>query len=181
LQNSFKERLIHIPILARVALTLACAQRAAIVLSEKSAIHALAICALKDAWTWEIRNNVPAKRLYDYIHSLFALEHLLEGQVRSKSGLFSLISAIYYTTWHAVKLQSSDADPFPNDMTEVDDDYVLKCLEYSAQAATDPLQETHWQDEILDRLFTDFKVNDPNILGLPVLPDYFELENITFR
>lgn len=170
--------LSELPIRARVALTLASAERALTILEAPLELLYLATEALQIAWKWEMGQDVSARELYDYIHQLFGWEPAVNNE-KQKSALFSIITALYYTTWHAQKAQRS-RDPtgplatLPNDMAEVDEEYVAQCLVYAVEGAADRDEEARWQRNAWRQLVADFQSSSANDLETIITPDYFK-------
>lgn len=147
--------LMQLPIRARVALGLTCAEHVLSALEKSPEVKAKALEAIQNGWKWK-NQDVPARKLYDYIHILFPSESSLKSQ-QEKFALFAIISALYYVTWHAHQLQSTNSDaqtepPLPNDMGEVDEEFLVQCLDFSTQAALDSDAEKRWQEETLIHL-----------------------------
>lgn len=178
MQRLSQQNLNSIPVRARVAFGLACAERALTALTGIPDVYAFAKNALEASWRWETAQAITARDLYDYIYPLLASE-LRMPNARQKSALFAIVSAMYYMTWHAAKIEeevagSGQRSPLPNDIAEVTEEDIIRCLEYAAQAAADSTREIRWQEDTLSRLLADFRTDVAGSLG-PIVPRrYFD-------
>ena len=163
---------------ARVALTLASAIRTLKVLQNVKTIHNAAKVALEDAWQWEIEQKISASQLYQHIHPLLLYESELDKDSPQLSALFSTISAMYYTTWLAdgcERLLPNGKRPLlPNDIAEISEDSLSESLAFATQAAKDKNSEIAWQLSAIEKLISNYKVNFPESLGVPISLQFFE-------
>jgi hypothetical protein len=166
-----------LPVRPRVALALAAAEQASCALETDAVVQDAVRDSLAAAWRWEASEDVtriPARALYDAIHQLFRFEPQLAAKPRALAALFASIAALYYATHAADDAQwavdrSGDRRRLPNDMADVDDEYVTGCLEYATEASADASRTAHYHARLLDWLAGQ-GADDPDSLGPIVDP-----------
>ena len=180
IKESIQEVLGSLAIRPRVALGLASAEHVVGVLKDKHEILRLARVALGVGWRWEMAESVTKRDLYDHIFPLHdsGPKYSLVQHAQQQAALFSVISAMYYVTWQSAKFEergesSVGRSPLPNDISEVSEDDLVECLEYSSQAVPEMKKEVQWQRHALNRLLTDFRTDDSSVLGMIVPKEYF--------
>ena len=167
---------------ARVALGLACASRALKAFEGGAApdIYERGREALRDAWAWETERGVTPRRLYEHIQPLLAFERRPEvsAEPRRLKALFSVISALYFTTraadGYAFQREGEPAEPLPNDIAEVSLQTLVECMDYAARADADEEAGRRWQQAALERLLGAHAAGSPGDWGEAVGPEYFE-------
>ena len=168
----------RLPARASVSLALASAARALKALQRNSAVYSAAKTALKDAWQWEVEQNISASQLYKHIYPLLLFEHTIDKDSAQLSALFSTVSAMYYVTWIAdgyERLEPNSQSPLlPNDIAEISADTLSECLAFASQTVEDQPSETNWQVNAIHKLIANDEVDTAESLKTPIFTEFFE-------
>lgn len=182
------EKLEQLPVNAQVALALACAERALDAFAEQAAddmletmeVYDRCKAALRDGWAWETERSTTVYQLYAHLEPLLVCEYRynLTQRPRLRDALFSVISAMYFTTWKAEGYAYNHGllqEPLPNDIADVTMESLTRCMDYAVRASVAPGAERNWQTTVIDRLVEEFTTSETSIWGNPVYPEYFDI------
>ena len=65
------------------------------------------------------------------------------------------------------------------DMHEVDDADLARCVEQAVELSPDPAQTTHWLDELIERLEREQPMSDDDPLGPVIRRDDFTVPKLS--
>ncbi len=172
---------LDLPVRARVAMVLCVLQRLSSLLDCDEALARQVHSAISRGWNWEMGGLVSGHALYQ---PLDGLNESLSGMYseeklrRSDPQLLAMLATVYglyYVCWEAVNQEVSEHGmthflEYPNDLADVTDEHLLKCLECGATALRNMPKEIEWQRSLALRFSAKCRETKGH-LGPVIRPD----------
>jgi hypothetical protein len=162
--------LLALPIRARVAVGLACAERSVRFLpgTDTQRLKTIVLKALRDAWAWEMDKNLCARPIYNQIYALCECTDEYGLQGAEVSAMERIISALYYAVRHAdihERRINPETPHLPIDICDVTDNMLIECLAYARAADGGDLI---WQVQFIQRIAARTQGMSATEMGLPL-------------
>jgi Immunity protein Imm6 len=159
---------------AKTALALRAAEIAAPHLDGPA--RALADEVLRTHWSWFEKRTPDASALYwTYNPKLMELEPTLHKDRPKLTAFHCVLYAHYYVLWQAQTFasveQPDETLSLGNDINEVDESYLTKCLEAAIKVSPAPDQTEALLNQLITKLGREHPANDENELGGPIRRD----------
>ena len=101
-----------------------------------------------------------------------------EKDTAPRDAMLSVVACLYYATGEIATYQTEEAppgsSPLGSDMADVGPEDLVECLTKASEVAENTEAEVQWQQEAINRLLSDFHVEDNYQLGPPLNRAYFQ-------
>jgi len=178
MQVSVEEAIQKLPSRARVGLVLCATEHVIEAAPKEPAVLTGIRQGLADGWKWMQGENVDPTKLYERIDPLALASADYPIGIPQKNVLLSVVAGFYYTTGEIASYTTPEgADqgypPLGSDMADVGEEDLFECLHKAAESASDVPAEAQWQQNLAERLLTDFQTDNPDQLGPSIPHEYF--------
>lgn len=170
-----------LPSRARVGLALASVEHVAAALSSEPAALSGVRQGLDEGWRWVQGGQVDLMEFYARVDPVALTSADFSIGTAQKSVLLSAVSAFCYITgeiWSYtapadLDQTSEDFGEMRSTLVDVGEDDLIECLCQATECTVDVTAEAQWQQHIAERLLADFRTDDPEQLGPPIVREYF--------
>jgi len=178
MQVPIEKAIQTLPSRARVGLALSATEHVVHALAKEATVLTAIRQGLADGWRWVHGEKVDPVQFYNRIDPLALASADYPIGTQRKNVLLSIVAGFYYTTGEIASyetLQGADQgySTLGSDMADVEEEDLLECLHKAAESAADVSAEAQWQQNMADRLLTDFQTDDPDQIGPPIPREYF--------
>lgn len=160
----------QITIHSRVALTLLAAEYASSLLKNYHDTYVLLNDVINAGWSWIADHNPDPETMYwTYNPKLMEDELNYHNDEHLLAAFHCCLYMHYYTIWKADAIaryeQPETIFSVGNEIAEVDESYLMECLELAVKVSSQPEKTIQWLNDLINKIMCEYKVKSGEVIG----------------